>query len=117
MIPMRKSIILLSVLIIILTISLIGASLAAFFASVNISTQKVVDQAKALYLAEAGLSFATNILRSKADRNIRSKDTIGPINLGEGTYTVEIDINQSLITSTGNVEGTRKTVQLQYRAL
>jgi len=113
----NKGVVLLSVIIILLTVALIGASLVTFFSSVDLSARTVADEAKAIYLAEAGIAHAIYTLRTKADTTKRPHEVIGPINLGEGTYSVKIDINQALITSTGDVRGAKKTVQLQYRAL
>lgn len=113
----NKGVVLLSVVIILLTIAIIGASLVAFLSSVNISARIVADEAKALYLAEAGIAHAVSILRSQAGKAGPLDEAIDPVSLGEGTYTVEINFTQSLITSTGNVGGTTKTVQVQYSAL
>ncbi|UCD14985.1 MAG: hypothetical protein JSV34_04485 [Candidatus Omnitrophota bacterium] len=112
----KKGVILLSVVILLLTIALIGASLIAFFVSVDLSVRSTVDQAKAFYLAEAGISYAIGMLRGKAV-GAKSEEKIGPINLGEGTYTVKIDYVQSLIVSTGEVNDVKKTLQLQYAML
>ncbi len=112
-----RGVILLSVVIILLTIALIGASLVAFFSSVNISARRAADEAKALYLAEAGIARAIYLFRNQAGLGGQLDETIGPVTLGEGTYTVKIDFNQSLITSIGRVQGTTKTVQLQYISL
>ncbi len=113
----NKGVVLLSSVIILLTIAIIGASLVAFFSSVNISARLVADEAKALYLAEAGIAHAIHILRGQAGAGGNIEETVGPVNLGEGTYTVKLDFTQSLITSTSSVHGAGKTVQLQYTAL
>ena len=113
----KRGVVLLSVIMILLTVAIIGASLVAFFSSVSMSAGTVADAAKALYLAEAGVSRAVNMLRTEAGAGGMFEERIGPVSLGEGTYTVEFDIIQSMITSTGEVHGTRKTVQLQYSAL
>ena len=42
---------------------------------------------------------------------------IGPVTLGEGTYTIMIDFNREVITSTGTVENLNRTIQLKYRPL
>ena len=114
---MNKGIILLNVLIILLTIAIIGASLVAFFSSVDLSARAVADEAKAMYLAEAGISHAVYLLRNEASTAGELGQTIGPVNLGDGAYTVDIDLAHSLITSTGKVGSVEKTVQLQYSAL
>lgn len=113
----RGGIVLITVVIILLTICLIGASLVAFFSSVNISARNVADQAKALYLAEAGIAHAVHNLRTQAGAGGILDETIGPITLGEGNYQISVDFSQSLITSTGEVHGARRTIQLQYKPL
>ncbi len=113
----KKSVVLLSVVMILLTIAVIGASLVALFSSVDLSARNVVDEAKALYLAEAGVAYTINLLRNQAQSPADFKDAIGPVSLGEGTFTIKLDYLQSLITSTGTVGTAEKTVQLQYSAL
>ena len=110
----RKGIILLSVIIILLSIAVIGASLVVMLSAVNFYTQTIANQTKAFYLAEAGIARTISMLRAQAGDK---QEDIGPISLGEGNYTIKIDLIHSLITSTGNVGGSTKTVQLQYRAL
>ena len=110
----KKGVILISVVIIFLTIALIGASLVAFFASVNITSRNFAEGAKALYLAEAGIAYAINILRYQTGSHEELAKPKGPFQLGEGTYSVEINHLQSLITSTGEVGGIKKVIQLQY---
>ena len=113
----QKGVVLLTVVIIMLTIALIGASLVTFFSSVNVSARNVADEAKALYLAEAGIAHAVKMLRSETGASGPLGEVIGPVELGEGVYTIEVEFAQSLITSTGEVGGIKKTVQLQYKAL
>ncbi len=113
----NHGIVLLNVIIILLVIAFVGMSLAIFFSAVNISIRTIVDEAKALYLAEAGIARILYILRTRAGASGQLDETIGPISLGEGTYTVKLDFTQSLITSTGNVHGITKTLQLHYSVL
>ena len=113
----ERGIILLNVVIILLTMALIGASLMTFYFSVDIFARAVANGTKAFYLAEAGIASAVNYLSSKASELHTPTYTIGPIELGEGEYEVEIDFDHSLITSTGTVSGMDKTLQLQFNAL
>ncbi len=112
----NKGVILISVIIIMLTIALIGASLMAFFTSVNLSVRATMDVAKAFYLAEAGIAHAISILQLQKETTDLD-EPIGPFNLGEGIYIIEIDTMQSLIVSTGTVNDVEKTLQLQYSPL
>lgn len=113
----NKGIVLLSVVMILLTIAIIGASLVAYVSSVNLSARTVCDEAKALYLAEAGIAHAVHMLRTQAGVGGKLDNSFGLVSLGEGTYTVQINFAQSLITSKGYVRDSKKTVQLQYSAL
>ncbi|MFH1855995.1 MAG: hypothetical protein ABH836_02045 [Candidatus Omnitrophota bacterium] len=112
-----KGIVLLGVIIILLSVGLIGATLATFFITVNISSYRIANEAKALYLAEAGISYAINILRVHAGEEGEIRQTLGPVSLGEGEFTVIIDYPYSLITSMGSVNNVEKKIQLQYAPL
>lgn len=111
-----KGIILLNVVIILLMIAFIGASLVAFLSLVTFSADLIIDEIKAFYLAEAGISQAVNVLRNQSQSASFEElgDKIGPIAFGEGTYEIEVNRNQSLIISTGRVGGVKKVLQLQY---
>ncbi len=104
-------------LIILLTIGLIGATLAVSLLAVDVSSRTIADDAKALYLAEAGIAQAVKTMRTQAKEGADVKQTIGPISLGEGTYRVEINYAYSIITSVGNVGNVEKRVQLHYKPL
>ena len=97
-----------------LTMALIGASLFELSASVSDSSQRVLDETKARYLAEAGIAHAIHILRTQAGEVPKLVRGEEPIALGDGTYAVTFDLQESMITSTGSVNGTKKTLQLQY---
>ena len=113
----KKGVVLLSVIILLLTIALIGASLVVFFASVSISARALVDEAKALYIAEAGIAQGIEVLRGQAGSDAETEASLGPTDFSQGTYEVKIDLEQSLITSIGIVHGIKKTIQLQYGSL
>lgn len=108
--------ILFGVLIVVLTISLIGASLVALLSSLALSSQYEINQAKALYLAEAGINHAIHLLQSQAIIVTQEENFISPTQLGDGTYEVKLDFSQSLITSTGKVGGVRRRIQLKYNS-
>lgn len=110
----QKGITLITVIIIMFTIALIGASLVELLSSVNISAARVVDETKARYLAEAGIAKAIYILRARAGADENLDDTVGPVPLGDGHYTVKFNFRESLITSVGEVNGIKKKLQLQY---
>ncbi len=105
---------LITVVIMMITLSLIGATLIEFASYVNLSSTTVMDQTKALYLAEAGISYAINSLRARAGAENLKDEKIGPIPLGEGEFTVEFAFSESLIISVGEVHGISKKLELQY---
>jgi len=113
----NKGVVLLSVIIILLTMALIGASLVSFFTSLNLSVRATVDEAKAFYLAEAGIAHAIYMLKHQASAQMNYDEMAQAVSLGEGTYTVKVDINQSFIVSTGEVHDVEKTLQMQYSSL
>jgi len=113
----KKGVVLISVVIVFLTIALIGATLVAFFSSVDISSRTFAEETKALYLAEAGIAYAINLLHYQSGSQEGLAKPKGPFQLGEGTYMVEINYLQSLVTSIGEVNSIKKTIQLQYNAL
>ena len=129
---MRKGVVLLAVMIILFTMSIIGISLVAFFSAVNMSAQTIVDEAKAFYLAEAGVARAIKRLQGEeepepesdveaglksAPAESASKLNVAPTKLGEGAYEVTVNTNHALITSIGKVHGISKKMQLRYGAL
>ena len=113
----RRGVALITVVIIMLTMALIGASLAELSSAVSYSVDSILEDTKARYLAEAGIAHALHELRNGADlSDTVDKSTGDPVYfpLGDGGYTVMFDPNESLITCTGIVNGTKKTLQLQY---
>ncbi len=111
-----KGVSLITVIIIMLTMALIGASLAELSSSVNFSVQNILDETKARYLAEAGIAHALHELRAGGDLSGTVDENENAIffPLGEGGYTVVYNPNESSITCTGIVNETKKTLQLQY---
>jgi len=114
----KKGAILLIVLIVILTISLLGATLIALFFNVLTSSQIELERTQALYLAEAGIAKATSILKDQTA--VFSKDEpqriVPTTQLGEGTFEVYNDFSQSTIVSIGESHGTRRVIQVTYSA-
>ncbi|MCH7504865.1 hypothetical protein IID04_04455 [PVC group bacterium] len=113
----QKGIVMITTVILLLTIAFIGASLMLFYYSVNFSAQTRIDEAKAFYLAEAGISYAIFQMRTQAQSLGYGEEALGPMILGSGSYTVEIDYAQSIITSIGEVNGVQKKLQLQFKTL
>ena len=112
-----RGVALISVIIIMLTMALIGASLAELSSAVSDSAESILDETKARYLAEAGIAHALHKLRSGGDLS----DTVDKITgdpvyfpLGEGGYSVVFDPEGSIITCMGIVHETKKTMQFQY---
>ena len=110
----QRGAILLGALIILLTISLIGATLSSLFLAVTTVAEVDVARAQALYLAEAGVAQAVYQLRVAGVLGGEVQQKIPPTPLGMGVYEVNHDVENSLITSTGKVRGVRRTVQIKY---
>ncbi len=112
----RRGAILFGVLIVVLTVSLIGASLVALLSSLALTNQYEVNRAQALYLAEAGISQAVYLLKNQAIIVRGDEFFVTPTKLADGTYEVKVDFNQSLMSSTGRVGGISRTIQLKYNS-
>lgn len=113
----NRGAILLIVLIVILTISLLGASLTALFFNVLTAGQVELDRTRALYLAEAGIAQAVNMLKTQAASGAKeTEQIIPPTTLGAGTFEVYNDFSQSTIVSIGTSNRIRRTIQLKYAA-
>lgn len=112
----RRGAILFGVLVVVLTVSLIGASLVALLSSLALTNQYELNRAKALYLAEAGISQAVYRLKSQAVIVAGEEYFIPSTKLGDGTFEVKIDFAQSLMSSTGRVGGINRTIQLKYNS-
>ena len=125
----ERGAILLIVLIIVLTISLLGATLMALFFNVLSLSQIELDRTRALYLAEAGIARAVGLLKSQAGGPAPSEAKPGsnpaqqppdrivpPTKLGEGHFEVYNDFSQSTIISVGTSNGVKRTIQVRYNA-
>ena len=111
-----RGIALITVIIVMLTMALIGASLAELSSAVNFSVDTILDDTKARYLAEAGIAHALHELRGGGDlsNTVDAEGNSVFFPLGEGAYSVLFEPSESLITCTGIVNETKKTLQLQY---
>jgi len=106
--------VLLAALIILLTISLIGATLASFFFSVTTVAEVELARAQALYLAEAGIAKAIHQIQQAGGLGGEAQQQIRAVLLGDGEYDITHDLVAGLITATGKVRGVRRTIQVKY---
>ena len=106
--------VLFAVLLILLTISLIGATLASFFFSVTTVAEVDLARAQALYLAEAGIAKAIHQVQQAGSLGGEAQQQIRAVPLGDGEYDTAHDLVAGLITSTGKVRGVRRTIQVKY---
>lgn len=111
-----RGIALITVIVVMLTMALIGASLAELSSAVNFSVDQILDETKARYLAEAGIAHALHELRlgGTLENSVDPEGNPVYYPLGEGGYSVTFEPSESLITCTGIVNETKKTLQLQY---
>jgi Tfp pilus assembly protein PilX len=131
MVKSKRGAILLVVLIMVLTISLLGATLMALFFNVLSLSQIELDRARALYLAEAGVAMAVSRLKgggvttpaatqseaqpdSTADE--RPDRIIPPTRLGDGYFEVYNNYSDSTIISIGTSNSVKRTIQMRYNA-
>lgn len=113
----KRGAILLMALIVILAISLLGATLIALFFNVLTSSQLELDRVSALYLAEAGIAKAISVLKNQAGIfSAQPGQIIAPTQLGSGSFEVHNDFQQSTIISIGKSHGVKRVIQLRYNA-
>ena len=110
--------ILLMVVIIMLTVSLLGATLIALFHNILSMNQIDLYRTQALFLAEAGLAQAVQTLRGQAGAVPGGKAgrILGPVVLGEGSFEVYGDFAESTLVSVGSSHGVSRSIQLKYNA-
>ena len=110
--------ILLMVVIIMLTVSLLGATLVALFHNIMSMNEIELYRTQALFLAEAGIAQAVQTLRGQAGATPggRAGRILGPVVLGEGTFEVYGDFVESTLVSIGSSHGVSRSIQLKYNA-
>lgn len=113
----RSAVVLISTVIILVFLAALGMSLIAFLYSRLSYAQMQLDRLKALYLAEAGISRAIWELRFERDPDADGPGNIPPTKLGDGSFWVRHNFQTSTITSTGEVNKIRRTVQIRYSAI
>ena len=115
----KRGTVLLGVLIVLLTISLIGATLASLFLSVTAMAEVELERAQALYLAEAGVAQVLHQLRQAGASGLAVgiSEQVQSASLGEGEYEVRNDPVTAVVTSVGKVRGVRRTIQVRYQPL
>lgn len=126
MFPDEKGAILLIVLIVILTISLLGATLVALFFNVLITSRVELYRAQSLYLAEAGLAMAISVLKTQAGQGaIVATGTaehpqlqliVARTQLGEGSFEAYSDLAERTLVSYGTSHGVTRAIQMKYSA-
>ncbi len=114
----NRGAILLMVLIVMLTVSLLGATLIALFHNVMSMNQIELYRTQALYLAEAGIAKVVQMLRSQAG-SVPQNTTgriLGPVSLGDGSFEVYGDFVEATLVSVGTSHGVSRSIQLKYNA-
>ena len=109
--------ILLIVLVVSLTISLVGATLFVLYYNVLTSSQVELYRAQAIYLAEAGIAKAVNMLKTQAGSgDLATNEIVPQTKLGEGYFEVYGDLVESTIVAVGSSHGVKRQIQLKYNA-
>jgi len=126
----KRGAVLLIVLIMVLAISLLGATLMALFFNVLTLSEIELDRARSLYLAEAGIAMAIAKLKTgqtapapKADDGTSQSESderqdliIPPTRLGTGSYEVYNNYSDATIISVGISNDVKRTIQVRYSA-
>lgn len=117
MIGDKKAAVLITTIIILAFLAVLGMSLIAFLFSRTAYSQTQLDRLKALYLAEAGISKAIWELRFDIDPDGDGQGNIPKTKLGDGFFWARHNFQTSTLTSTGEVNKARRTVQIKYSAI
>jgi len=113
----RRGAVLIATIIILTFLAVLGMSLVALSYSRSAYSQMQLDRLKALYLAEAGISKSIWELRFDRDPDNDGPGNIPPTKFSEGIFWVRHNFQTSTITSTAEVNKTRRTVQIKYSAI
>lgn len=113
----NKGAILITTIIILVFLSVLGMSFVAFSFSRTSYSQMQLERLKAFYLAEAGIFKSIWELRYGVDPDGDGEGNIPKTKLGNGQYWTRHDFQNSTLNSTGEVNNTRRTVQMKYSAL
>lgn len=113
----KRGAILITTIIILTFLAVLGMSLITFLFSRTAYSQMQLDRLKSLYLAEAGLSKAIWELRFDVDSDGDGLGNIPKTKLGDGRFWVRHDFQVSTLTSTGEVNEARRTVQVKYSGI
>jgi len=114
--------VLLIVLIVILAISLLGTTLVALFFNVLTASRTELYRTQALYLAEAGIAKAVNLLKTQAGApgqiviGTELQLLVPRTELGEGYFEVYSDLPQATLVSYGTSHGVTRGIQVKYSA-
>jgi len=92
-------------------------SLIAFLHSSTSYSQVQLDRLKAIYLAEAGLAKSIWELRYDIDTDGNGVGNILRTKLGSGEFWSRHNFQASTITATGEVNRSRRTLQIKYSAI
>ena len=110
----RRGTVLLGTVIILITISLIGATLIILFSSVAMVAEVKMQSTQAFYLSEACIAKAIHELKESGGSSPLDKEQTQEIRLGAGTCEIHNDMVTNIITSTGKVQGVRRVIQVKY---
>lgn len=113
----ERGAVLITTIIILAFLAVLGASLIAFLFSRTVYSQMQLDRLKALYLAEAGISKALWELRFDVDPDRDGHGNLPKTKLGDGLFWTWHNFQTSTLTSTGEVNKSKRTVQIKYSAI
>ena len=106
--------VLIMILVIMGTLTIFGGLLMILAHNRVLLTQIEIDGAKAFFLAEAGIAQSIHELKHQLDPDGDGVGTIKERFLGEGWFTVIHDAKTTEIRSMGEVNGVKRTLQIQY---
>ncbi|MCD4779233.1 MAG: hypothetical protein K8S27_01610 [Candidatus Omnitrophica bacterium] len=113
----NQGFILLSTVLIFSFVGVLGLSLVEYLTVRQSSIALEIDRAKALYLAEAGLSHAIYEIKNDFDEDGNGLGNVETTELGGGHYCSEHDPHVLVITGVGEYNQVKRRVQIKYSPL
>ncbi|MCK5706370.1 MAG: hypothetical protein KAI43_01865 [Candidatus Aureabacteria bacterium] len=108
--------ILILVIIILSSLATFGAVLLGMVYSRHLRYQLEMDRTKALYIAEAGISYSVWELKMKVDKENNGFGNVDKFEFGEGFFSVKHNPETKEIISVGDYNNVKRIVTIVYES-
>ena len=109
-----KGTILLTVIVVLVFMATMGMSLLGMLFSRATLSMLAIDRLKAFYLAESGIAQSIHELKTDTDSDGNGVGNVLLVKLGGGEFSARHNFQTSTITAVGEVNHTKRTLQIKY---